>query len=272
MHTSYQINMHSFIEFLHFREELPGGIMIIAHKDPDTGKEQKLIEHLYLTGKNAQSVAEKINLGNIMFMIGIFHDLGKADKKFQHMIKNNANAKVDHSSAGASYIFNLFNSLIIEKKIEVNSDWKELILISSYVITAHHSLYDIPDNDFNNEKINKLEKRIYHFKREDYNYSSDIVRFAEELEKFIIETEGVSFRELLLNAYEEYRAIKRKLKTEDTIEKKFYNSMSVRLFLSILKNADVFDTINSYEVILEKIDKDELNRKKLDYLNKNIKC
>lgn len=268
MHTSYQINMHSFIEFLHFREELPGGIMIIAHKDPDTGKEQKLIEHLYLTGKDAQRVAEKINLGNIMFMIGIFHDLGKADKKFQHMIKNNTNVKVDHSSAGASYIFNLFNSLISEKKIEVNSDWKELILISSYVITAHHSLYDIPDNDFNNEKINKLEKRIYHFKREDYNYSSDIVRFAEELEKFIIETEGVSFRELLLNAYEEYRAIKRKLKTEDTIEKKFYNSMSVRLFLSILKNADVFDTINSYEVILEKIDKDELNRKKLDYLNK----
>ena len=42
MHTSYRINMHSFIEFLHFREELPGGIMIIAHKDPDTGKEQKL--------------------------------------------------------------------------------------------------------------------------------------------------------------------------------------------------------------------------------------
>ena len=111
MHTSYQINMYSFIEFLHFREELPGGIMIIAHKDPDTGKEQKLIEHLYLTGKDAQRVAEKINLGNIMFMIGIFHDLGKADKKFQHMIKNNANAKVDHSSAGASYIFNLFNSL-----------------------------------------------------------------------------------------------------------------------------------------------------------------
>lgn len=85
--------------------------MIIAHKDQDTGKEQKLIEHLYLTGKDAQRVAEKINLGNIMFMIGIFHDLGKADKKFQHMIKNNTNVKVDHSSAGASYIFNLFNSL-----------------------------------------------------------------------------------------------------------------------------------------------------------------
>lgn len=56
--------------------------MIIAHKDQDTGKEQKLIEHLYLTGKDAQRVAEKINLGNIMFMIGIFHDLGKADKNF----------------------------------------------------------------------------------------------------------------------------------------------------------------------------------------------
>ena len=54
---------------------------IIAHKFDE--KIQTLDEHLINVAEKSSKIGRKIGIPNMMFLISLLHDLGKADRNFQ---------------------------------------------------------------------------------------------------------------------------------------------------------------------------------------------
>jgi CRISPR-associated endonuclease/helicase Cas3 len=95
----------------------------LAHKRSTDGKEQSVEEHQQDTAALSKKNAEKIALGLAGELGGLLHDLGKYGSSFQAYIKaafglidpdsgtvidsKNKRGEVDHSSAGAQYLWNL---------------------------------------------------------------------------------------------------------------------------------------------------------------------
>lgn len=63
--------------------------MIIAHKD-DKGRVQSLDDHLINVARHSKEIGDQVGLGNFAYLLGLFHDLGKADEKFQRKIANSS--------------------------------------------------------------------------------------------------------------------------------------------------------------------------------------
>ena len=94
----------------------------IAHWRSSDGKEQSLEAHLDGVSKLARTFAAKIGLQDAGELIGALHDLGKYSKEFQDYLRSavglidvdaddyvdaiGLKGKVDHSTAGAQYIWN----------------------------------------------------------------------------------------------------------------------------------------------------------------------
>lgn len=97
----------------------------IAHKDDD--RKQTVKEHLYATGKMAQTFADKFGKAEWGLCAGRLHDIGKYSREFQRKITEGTNEKVDHSTAGAK----LCNEL---------GGYYQLL---SYCIAGHHA--GLPD-------------------------------------------------------------------------------------------------------------------------------
>lgn len=72
----------------------------IAHRIPETGEEQSVLEHLTQTAKLAAAFAESFGASQIAYRCGLLHDVGKYSAKFQRRIRG-AEIRVDHSTAGA---------------------------------------------------------------------------------------------------------------------------------------------------------------------------
>ena len=63
--------------------------MIIAHKESNVdGKKQSLSEHLFSVAEYSEETGTHIELAIFMYFVGILHDLGKADRRFQPYINN----------------------------------------------------------------------------------------------------------------------------------------------------------------------------------------
>lgn len=134
---------------------------IIAHAVPNGKDEysvQPLLEHLLGVGKLAQNYAERITpckgIGQIGYLLGLLHDVGKYQKGFQRYLRSATGLEPDgltertpHSPAGARYV-----NALREK------EWgKNLNKILSLCIAAHHrGLYDDPAW---REMINSVEVR-----------------------------------------------------------------------------------------------------------------
>ena len=58
---------------------------IIAHKKDDNI--QELSNHLLNVSKISSNIGKKIGIENIMILVSMLHDLGKADRNFQNYIK-----------------------------------------------------------------------------------------------------------------------------------------------------------------------------------------
>lgn len=87
---------------------------------------QSLETHLSGVGNLSRSFAAKINLGSQGQLIGLLHDFGKYSKEFQDYLKSalgkinpdeddyvdaaGLKGKIDHSTAGAQYIWNAFGN------------------------------------------------------------------------------------------------------------------------------------------------------------------
>ena len=83
-------------------------------------------------------------------------------------------------------------------------------------------------------------------------YSYDVVeQYAHQLEGYLIEYGYNDLDDLLEKAYNEHKKAVAKLDAKTRVEDAYYQAQFVRLYLSYLKNADILDTINAYETVIE---------------------
>ncbi len=228
--------------------------MILAHYDREKEKKQSLEDHSLNVAQMAREEASSIDQGDILFLISLYHDLGKADSLFQNKLFNHPNIHVDHSYAGAKYL------TVMISKILTNCDAIEEVQlfneIVGYVITAHHGMYDIYYDGGTKEtldfRFNKFYKRRERpVKVEDYHFVPDVVAFERSLEDHLQEDGYTDLSDLIQKAFSNFKNAWSKLSPNDESESAYYSGCMVRLYLSLLKNADILDTINAYDLKLE---------------------
>ena len=263
---------------------------LLAHYDGENKKEQLLTDHLLNTAKIASNIGKDIGIGNLCFLLGVLHDSGKADIKFQTMLKNTSNSKknrVIHSTAGAYFLFEKeYNKKFRDGNI--SQSYNNFIEICMYVIEAHHGLFDIVEMSYedglqSSDYVNKIFERVENYKN-DSNYDKEAIKKFIDIEVTSIVKINSNFNsidELIESAFEEYNNIiktfdKNYVPLENGNEKqknkhkreeiRFFDAMLIRLLLSILKSADVKDTINAYSLIVESRTKEETFSLKKHYV------
>jgi CRISPR-associated endonuclease/helicase Cas3 len=235
---------------------------IIAHKYKieKTGKivTQTLDDHILNVAIESKNNASIIGLGNMSYLIGLLHDVGKSSKEFQHYIWNETKVHVDHSSAGGKYIYHLGKHLIDMNK-DKEKYYKRVLLIYIdiiiYVIQSHHGLFDVINmNEFEdqiNRRVEGVDSEVY----------EEVLNYIEKLQ---IEKRTTNIEETFLLGFEEFQ-IKYKIIEElckksnssnnkkdnknNNTEELFYRHCFVRLMLSILKEADIYDSANASRII-----------------------
>lgn len=238
--------------------------MIVAHKD-NNGNVQSLQDHSFNVATKAREDANVIDQGDVLFLLGLYHDLGKANQEFQDKLLLHPNKHVDHSSAGARYLFQKIQTCL--KSLNVEKTDRELFQeICAYVISSHHGMYDIlfQDEMINTSQYayNRLRYRILEG-TESSRYQEDIEPFAQKLESQLSYYGYNSLDDLIIKSFENYQQAWSNLKWNNESEKDFYSSCFIRLYLSLLKNADILDTINAYGIIVQPLkskEREELNQ------------
>lgn len=196
--------------------------MVIAHKNHKTKQKQYLNDHLINTVKMAGEYGKSLDQENVSYILGLLHDVGKADKKFQDMIENDTSDKVNHSSAGSKYLLSLYKGLLNKYKSE--SEYiKEYVQTLIYVIQAHPGLFDILGYNSNNEIISNIQKRInYDVDNSAYKYKEEVLPFIEELNKIVYKKTSKSIEDFLVAGYEEYKNNLIKLDALEKNEESFF--------------------------------------------------
>ncbi|MBS4889308.1 MAG: CRISPR-associated helicase Cas3' [Anaerococcus vaginalis] len=247
---------------------------IYAHIDQKNNeKKQKLFDHLINTAFDSKNMGKEVGIGNISFLVGLFHDIGKVRDEFQEKIKGKTNRHVDHSSLGGIFIHELvkklkekddFSEIVNDENIKY--EFNDFCNILIYSILSHHSQYNMVRKNKENNYVFTSIDRMANLKEE---FGDTWHNLYEKISKYLLE-KNIDIYKIFKNAFFEYDHIIKKLNEcscgigDDLHLYKaiqFYNSMIIRLVLSILKSADVKDTINSYEKIIE--DDNEKEDKKI---------
>lgn len=257
---------------------------IYAHIDQkDMNRRQNLLDHLLNVANESKNLGKDLSLENTAYIIGLFHDIGKIRKEFQEKIINNSNKHVDHSTLGGILI------KYIVKDIQNNNDYLKFASyikkeghyniflnfcnIMIYSILSHHGQYNM---------VRKNKDKMYVFTNIDRitqvenELDFDIEDFYIKLKKFLLNMD-IDLIQIYIKSFKEYEKIINKLSLSskgqgdgnyEIKEIQFYNSMLIRLLVSILKSADVKDTINSYETIIEGKDDKTIENLKDEFVEK----
>lgn len=226
--------------------------MILAHrKETELGIiEQDLGEHLKQVALRASDISKKIELESYLALIGLCHDAGKSDRKWQRYIKGDIFNTVNHSSAGARF----FKEILIRsvEEDDKNTLWFQYCLeVGQYIILAHHGIFDLIKNGRYVPEI-----RDEYDTEDGFDYQGSVCQFMDELTKDITYLKVNSLEQLCKIAAAEFKAIYRKIEgltdltlpnsklSERTNCKSLYISFLTRLVLSILKEADIYDSAN----------------------------
>lgn len=226
----------------------------LAHRDNE--KSQSLINHLLNVARESSVIGAKINLRHSCYLVGLLHDVGKADKVFQRYILGETSKKVIHSSAGAKYLYqNLINF-----KTDLNqSSYKLSLELLCGVIESHHGLFDVIFAKTDEDNRSSVESRIY----DKLNYDSDKIYDFTEIEAFVdcllplIDNRYVNLEHLIKLSLGEineinikimelsrtYNGLGEKENRCDQTKVHYYYHALFRLMLSILKEVDVTDSI-----------------------------
>jgi|LSQX01.1.fsa_nt_gb CRISPR-associated endonuclease/helicase Cas3 len=223
-------------------------------------KKQSLTDHLLEVGRIAGELGDTVGLKYMMMQIGFLHDMGKADSIFQDYLRGLNNKKVDHSSAGAK----LWAHILTNTKDYGNDFrfkyYKEVIL---YVIQSHHGLFDVTNMD---NRKNRSFERLNYNDADGYHFNEEVVPYYNYLNDYLIQHKKYSINDLVDKGFMEFNLIFDKLKQmaksnpSATLHKdiylsefNYYISCLVRLCLSILKEADIYDSANIFEKEKQKI-------------------
>lgn len=254
--------------------------MIWAHKNNETNEKQSLTEHLVNTATESRKIGDKANFGSICCLIGLLHDVGKAETKFQEKLEKNTNINIIHSTAGAYFLYkNFYNNSMVGKF------QKRFIEMCMYIIEAHHGLFDtveskkiIKTNEIPEEinlniifyRFRIYEKDAYTECEYDWNNVDSYIRDEVEPQiKKITNLECRNFEDLVACSFKEFCQFQKRYADSFKIntnkheygnhnksviikqEYEFFEATLTRLLLSILKSADVRDSINAYGIEIE---------------------
>lgn len=215
---------------------------IIAHLREDDNVPQILTDHLIGVSVLSEKFASKIGMAESGKLLGLLHDIGKASSEFQQYIKSatgminpdedefidpiSKKGKIDHSSAGAQYIYKLLAST--GNKGEMAGQ------ILSLCLASHHSgLIDCISPDGIDKFTNRIEKEeeLTHFKEAINNLPQEILKTINQL----------AHNEIIIDQIiKKIQEIKDPLDTKDTFS--FKIGLLIRFLFSTLIDADRIDT------------------------------
>ncbi len=100
-----------------------------AHRREGEDREdwQPLIEHLQKTAEMARAFGEFAHVGDLAYIAGLTHDLGKYSQEFQKRLEGGQ--RVDHSTAGAKELLALLKG----------TPQESMASLLAYPITGHHA-------------------------------------------------------------------------------------------------------------------------------------
>jgi CRISPR-associated endonuclease/helicase Cas3 len=104
-----------------------------SRKDKDKSEWQLLKDHLFNTADLAEKFGTDAGVSELAHTAALLHDIGKYSKEFQARL-DGSGRKVDHATAGAKEIRNLFNK---------DQNQKSLADMLAYCIAGHHT--GLPD-------------------------------------------------------------------------------------------------------------------------------
>ncbi len=120
-----------------------GDVAMIAHMRKSDYKEQTVQEHLEAVANISKEFGSKIGVQSMAELAGFLHDMGKNTIAFSTYIENAVKEtgasldKIDHSSAGAKYLYEKYFIDSPEQASEIISNI--VIEIVGMVILSHHS-------------------------------------------------------------------------------------------------------------------------------------
>ena len=201
-------------------------MIYLAHVSLD-GRKQTVKEHCQNVANLCKQKASTLECGNIGYLIGLLHDVGKLCSEFKNYLVGESNKRrgdIDHSYAGAKYILE-----------NAPNTCKAVARLIARVILSHHGLHDWITEDLADYLTVRTSK--------DINYAEIKAHVSE-----IIDINQLI--SLLQQAQFEYATIRTKIKhlTEQTKSKNdrvtfaFYLGLLDRYFESVLIDADRTDT------------------------------
>lgn len=212
---------------------------IIARIDHsnDEEREQSLKEHSENVTEIIKYYVEGLGIENTVCLIGMLHDMGKANMDFyHHMLKETNNyidgdhvSAVDHAHVGAKYLF--------ENESNSNLLYNAYLQIIGMSIMCHHTgLKDFLSYDGTSPYLKRISKEEPYFKESVEAYTSEIL-CKEEIHS------------TLLNGFKEFEAIQKELldryKNFSKSEMQYLEmSLLGRLLFSCLLDADQTDASN----------------------------
>lgn len=232
-----------------------------------------MFDHLANTAEESKKIGNKIGFANTTYLVGLLHDIGKISKEFQEKVLSNSSRHVDHSTLGGYIILNLSNDILNnledgQENIFTNSgidllevyDYTNILI---YTIMSHHGQY--------NQVRDSKKKGYVYTSFERIDKVSDIDLYKKVIGLFL--EYKIDLADIFTKGFIEYVGVIKKLmelskdkETYDFEALNFYKGLVIRTLVSILKSADIKDTINSYETIIE-----EENIKELSKIKKNLK-
>lgn len=209
---------------------------LLAHITRKNGirMNQSLREHCIHTAKYASLSLEHIGLGNMAYLAGLLHDMGKATKKFNDYLEKSYNGEhvirgsVNHTFAGVIYLLELYHGTTASVMGKFTAE------VISYAIGAHHGLFDCVDLEGKNGFSHRLNKD-----RVEICYEEARNNFFEQ----IMDEAAVS--RLFEKAVEEFTTFYHRVENdwEKSAKKVFFQiSLLVRILLSAVIYGDRRDT------------------------------
>ncbi len=167
-------------------EEKAGPMIYYGHsrKDKDKSEWQPLIEHLTNTADLAERFGRDAGIASLVRTAALLHDIGKYSTAFQARL-DGSGRKVDHATAGAKEILNLFNQDPLQKDIAT---------LLAYCIAGHHT--GLPDygSSMDVDGDGTLLARVEKKKLEDFSaYKTEVDVNSLTLKPRTVKTSNASF-------------------------------------------------------------------------------